>query len=95
MVQCARHGTLETVFICDHTLLSLRDNVPRGLHMWRDGNGNVCAYCGDCLARAEASGSGKDHVPVKFQVETLCAKCFEPIKAMNGFGRSDRGRMSR
>ena len=86
MIQCGKHGRGELVFICDHTLKSLRDGAPRGLYQWLDENGNVCAWCEECNARAEASGSGPDRVPLKFNIETLCAKCFEPIRQLNGGG---------
>jgi hypothetical protein len=88
-VHCAKHGTLEAVFVCDHTLQSLRDRLPRGLHMWRDDNDNVCGWCDQCRARAEASSVGADRVPLKFDVETLCMKCFVPIRDLNRGGRWD------
>ena len=86
MVQCATHGNGELVFICDHLLASLRDREPRGLFQWFNENGNVCAWCSDCAEKAEKSSKGPDRMPLKFEVATLCAKCFEPIRQMNGGG---------
>jgi hypothetical protein len=85
-IECTRHGTGETVFVCDHTLMSLRDRVPRGLFQWHDENGNVCAWCSECADRAEASGNAPGRTPLQFKVETLCPKCFEPIRQLNGGG---------
>lgn len=86
MIECSKHGTGETVFVCNHILLSMREGTPRGLFQWFDDNGNVCAWCTECAERAEKSGNGPDRTPLKFKVETLCPKCFEPIRQMNGGG---------
>jgi len=85
-VTCSRHGEGDAVFVCDHLLNSLRDNHPRGLFQWFDANGNVCAWCSECAERAEASGSGPNRVPLQFKVETLCEKCFEPVRQINRGG---------
>jgi hypothetical protein len=66
--------------------LTLRDGQPRGLFQWFDENGNVCAWCSECAARAEASEKDPNRVPLKFQVEGLCATCFEPIRQLNRGG---------
>jgi len=85
-VTCSQHGEGNAVFICDHLLMSLRDNRERGLFTWSDDNGNTCGWCSECAARAEASGSGPDRVPLKFKVETLCEKCFEPVRQLHAGG---------
>ncbi|HVZ92461.1 MAG TPA: hypothetical protein VG843_12490 [Rhizomicrobium sp.] len=85
-IECSKHGVGDTVFVCNHLVLSMREGVPRGLFQWFDENGNVCAWCEDCAKRAEASGNGPDRTPLKFKVETLCDKCFEQIRRMNSGG---------
>jgi hypothetical protein len=89
-VECSKHGTGEAVFVCNHTTRTLQDGQPRGLRMWRDENGNTCAWCHECAARADGSTVGPDRVPLKFKVEALCPKCFEPIRQANSGGMWDR-----
>jgi hypothetical protein len=85
-ITCAQHGEGDTVFVCEHSLKSVRDNHPRGLFQWTDDNGNTCAWCSECAQRAEASGSGPNRVPLQFKIETLCPKCFEPVRELNRGG---------
>jgi hypothetical protein len=85
-IRCATHGEGDTVFVCDHTLKTMRDNAPRGLYQWLDENGNQCAWCEECNARAQASASGPKREPLKFNVETLCPVCFESVRKINGGG---------
>jgi hypothetical protein len=89
-VECSKHGTSEAVFVCNHETRTLHDGQPRGLRMWHDDNGNICGWCHECAARADASTVGPDRVPLKFQVDSLCVKCFEPIRLANGGGVWDR-----
>jgi hypothetical protein len=89
-IQCATHGTQELTLVCNHTLQSLRDRVARGLRIWRDDEGTICAWCNECDALAEASKAGPGREPLKFQVETLCATCFAPVQALNGGGHWDK-----
>jgi hypothetical protein len=86
MISCTQHGEGETVFVCEHLLQSVKDSHVRGLFQWHDTNGNVCAWCNECAARAEASGSGPNRTPLQFKVETLCPKCFDPVRQLNRGG---------
>ncbi|HWA89999.1 MAG TPA: hypothetical protein VG889_08195 [Rhizomicrobium sp.] len=85
-IRCAVHGEGDTVFVCDHTLKSLRDNAPRGLYQWQNEDGNVNAWCDECNARMERSAANGNPVPLKFNIETLCPVCFEGIRRLNGGG---------
>ena len=85
-VSCSQHGDGDAVFVCEHLLKSLNDKHVRGLFQWFDANGNVCAWCNECAALAEASGSGPNRTPLQFKVESLCEKCFDPVRALNSGG---------
>ncbi len=85
-IQCSKHGMGELVHVCNHIVMSMRDNKPRGIYVWKDDQGVTCAWCDDCALRAEASDQGPNRVPLKFQVENVCDQCFESVRALNGGG---------
>jgi hypothetical protein len=85
-IECEKHGTGEMVHVCNHIVLSMRDSMPRGVFVWKDESGTTCAWCQECALRAEASDQGPNRVPLKFQVENVCSKCFEVVRTLNGGG---------
>ena len=85
-IRCEKHGTGELVHVCNHIVQSMRDGVPRGVYAWKDDADVTCAWCDACRQRAEASEKGPDRVPLKFQVENVCSKCFDAVRTLNGGG---------
>jgi len=83
LVQCAEHGIQERAFVCRHTMESIDDRVPRGLHLWRDEAG-INGWCDACDVVVLA-GKKAD-----FNVVGLCQACFELVQKMNGGGVFDQ-----
>jgi len=89
-VRCATHGESEAAFICDHSLASLTDGVPRGLHLWLNEKGSTCGWCDACDAKVGARVKNRNLPRVQFKVFTLCETCFRPLKVLNNGGVWDR-----
>ena len=84
-LHCADHGQQHIAIICQHTLQSMYDLIPRGLFVSLDVDGDINAYCDQCENyRVSSGGDWPEDANDVIQGKLICVKCFDIVRKING-----------
>ena len=85
-INCPQHGTQHLAVVCQHTIESLYDSLPRGLWVATDKSGDINAYCNECeVYRNRSGGDWPSDCDNILKVKILCLECFALVRKINGY----------
>jgi hypothetical protein len=86
LISCASHGNQRLAFVCNHIVLQLHDNVPRGvLWSFSQDDQSFSAYCSDCASlMTNESNEIPDDAFEKMEPKLICELCLDRVLQLNG-----------